>query len=501
MGTHASTIASTFEGAPSRPPLPGFRHFLEDPGEARRFRIHGLDPLASPQNLERLRGLMCRLSRRMDADIEWPPHAGSREAGSREAGSCEDWENPQIPAGYTYLLQLVAHDLVQSAVPLSFTAQIHEGTRNLRRARLKLDTLYGAGPVASPFAYALDDGADRSRTKLRLGRIQRDDRTSDEACPFRDIARASAENLTGIDRGLADRPALTDALIIDPRNDDHAILSQMAALFALLHNGIVDLILRGEPRVDARSPLEAAHRRFLCARGATTLLYRRILRDDVMKRLLHPAIYAAYASRTPIFLDEGERERARPGAGGEFERDASRLPLEFSHGVFRFGHSLVRNRYRINDIATNELAENLQKTSMSDPINMPLNESWIVQWSQFFEIGGSRPNLSRRIGPKFSDALGSDQIFPAIDGTKRVSARYDPISSGSRHSSPIANGACGASPPGSAPSPNMAGSTARISRRSRAIRPCRSSSCSRLPSIPRSKAGSSACSAPSWSRR
>ena len=107
MGTHASTIASTFEGAPSRPPLPGFRHFLEDPGEARRFRIHGLDPLASPQNLERLRGLMCRLSRRMDADIEWPPHAGSREAGSREAGSCEDWENPQIPAGYTYLLQLV----------------------------------------------------------------------------------------------------------------------------------------------------------------------------------------------------------------------------------------------------------------------------------------------------------------------------------------------------------------------------------------------------------
>jgi hypothetical protein len=431
MGTHASTIASTFEGAPSRPPLPGFRHFLEDPGEARRFRIHGLDPLASPQNLERLRGLMCRLSRRMDADIEWPPHAGSREAGSREAGSCEDWENPQIPAGYTYLLQLVGHDLVQSAVPLSFTAQIHEGTRNLRRSRLKLDTLYGAGPVASPFAYALDDGADRSRTKLRLGRIQRDDRTSDEACPFRDIARASAENLTGIDRGLADRPALTDALIIDPRNDDHAILSQMAALFALLHNGIVDLIGRGEPRVDARSPLEAAHRRFLCARGATTLLYRRILRDDVMKRLLHPAIYAAYASRTPIFLDEGERERARPGAGGGFERDASRLPLEFSHGVFRFGHSLVRNRYRINDIATNELVENLQKTSMSDPINMPLNESWIVQWSQFFEIGGSRPNLSRRIGPKFSDALGSDQIFPAIDGTNRVGLAYRDLMSSS----------------------------------------------------------------------
>ncbi len=47
-----------------------------------------------------------------------------------------------------------------------------------------------------------------------------------------------------------------------------------------------------------------------------------------------------------------------------------------------------------------------------------------MQWSQFFEIGGSKPNLSRRIGPKFSYALGSDKIFPAIDETNRVGLAY-----------------------------------------------------------------------------
>jgi Animal haem peroxidase len=422
MGTHAGSIALPFEGADERPPIPGFRHFLEDPGPSRRFRIYGLEPGASPQNLERLRGLMSRLSRRMDAEIEWPPHDAP----------CRAWENPEIPSGYTYLLQLVGHDLVQSSVPLSFTAQINEGARNVRRSGLRLDTIYGSGPIGCPFAYALDDGADRSRTKLRLRRIQRDDRTMDEACPFRDIARTTAENLTGIDRGVPGRPALTDALLVDPRNDDHAILSQMTALFALLHNGIVDLIARAEPRVHALASLEAAYRRFLCARGATTLIYRSILRHDLMKRLLHPAIHEAYCAPHPVFLDGGDRDGARPSGGPLRERHGDwRIPVEFSHGVFRFGHSLVRNQYRINDIATNELAENLQKTSLNDPINMPLNESWIVQWSRFFEIGKSRPNLSRRIGPKFSDALGSDQIFPAIDGTNRVGLAYRDLMSSS----------------------------------------------------------------------
>ena len=181
---------------------------------------------------------MHRLSRRMDAEIHWPPHRG---------GSAEHWENPLIPSGYTYLLQFVAHDLVHSAIPLSVSGGLGAGTANARRAPLRLETLYGSGPVGSPHIYALDAPSDDRRTKLRLGRMRWKENEPATGCPFRDIARTRAENVTGIDRSIAGvRVALTEALVADPRNDDHAVMSQLTALFALLHNALIDLLRRQE---------------------------------------------------------------------------------------------------------------------------------------------------------------------------------------------------------------------------------------------------------------
>src|SRR3979409_1744677 len=75
---------------------PGFRHFLSTPRPSQRFKAYGIDPLCAPAHLPRVRALMNRLSRRMDAEIQWPSHADA---------SLERWENPRIPSGYTYLLQ------------------------------------------------------------------------------------------------------------------------------------------------------------------------------------------------------------------------------------------------------------------------------------------------------------------------------------------------------------------------------------------------------------
>jgi hypothetical protein len=85
---------------------------------------------------------------------------------------------------------------------------------------------------------------------------------------------------------------------------------------------------------------------------------------------------------------------------------------------------MVRPEYVINDLATHDLNKTLEKTSANDPVNMPLDTTWIVRWSHFFEIKGSRPNFSRRIGPFLSDGLGNDQIFPAFDLTDRVGLLY-----------------------------------------------------------------------------
>jgi hypothetical protein len=387
---------------------PGFRHFLGTPNASQRFRVYGIDPLGAPEQLPKIRALMNRLSRRMDAELRWPAHDNT---------TLECWENPRMPSGYTYLLQFVAHDLVHSAIPLSVAGSLSADTANARRTALKLETLFGSGPIGSPFVYAQDTPNDERRTKLRLGRTRWKDQAVEAGCPFRDIARTPAENVTGIDRSIAGkRVALTEALIADPRNDDHAIISQLTALFALLHNGLVDVVRRGEPTTGPNANLGAAYKRFLCARDALTLIYHNVIRKDLMRRALHPAIYAAYSGPIPNFIDRA--------AGEMREQDGWQIPLEFSHGAFRFGHAMVRPEYRINDIFTHDLSNTLEKNSANDPVNMPLDASWIVQWSQFFEIGGSRPNFSRRIGPFLSDGLGNDQMFPAVDQTNRVGLLY-----------------------------------------------------------------------------
>jgi len=401
--------------AVSAPGMPtGFRHFLGTPRPSQRLTVYGIDPLTTPAHLPRVRGLMNRLSRRMDAELPWAAH---------QDASIERWENPRIPSGYTYLLQFVAHDLVHSAIPLSVAGVLGADTQNARRTALKLETLFGSGPVGSPFVYALDAPNDERRTKLRLGRMRWKDKGVESGCPFRDIARTPAENVTGIDRSIAGkRVALTEALVADPRNDDHAIMSQLTALFALLHNGLVDIVRRGEPSVGPNANLGAAYNRFLCARDALTALYHNIVRKDLMRRVIHPAIYAAYAGLAPNFIDRPSSFKDEPVGRGE--RDGWQVPLEFSHGAFRFGHAMVRPEYVINDLSTHDLNNTLEKTSANDPVNMPLDSTWIVRWSRFFEIDGSRPNFSRRIGPYLSDGLGNDQIFPAVDQTNRVGLLY-----------------------------------------------------------------------------
>lgn len=400
LTTRASTQATS---------TPGFRHFLGTPSASQRFRAFGIDPLTSPAQHVSLRGLIHRLSRRMDAAIKWP---------ALEVRTEDIWENPLIPSGYTYLLQFIAHDLVHSAIPLSVAGGLGRGTANARRMPLRLETLYGSGPVGSPHIYALDAPTDDRRTKLRLGRMRWKENAAATGCPFRDIARAQAENLTGVDRSIAGvRAALTEALVADPRNDDHAVMSQLTALFALLHNGLVDIIRRQEGSAGPNGQFGAAYKRFLCARNALTAIYHNIIRNDLMRRVLDPAVHASYCGPYPDFID-------RPPLDGDVAVGDWEVPLEFSHGAFRFGHAMVRPEYQINDLSLHDLNNTLEKSSLNDPANMPLDETWMVQWSRFFQIDGSRPNLSRRIGPHLSDGLGNDQIFPAFDETARVGLLY-----------------------------------------------------------------------------
>ena len=214
----------------------GFRHFMHEPAPEQRFP-HFNGAHAGRSEHEVLHQLMGQLGERMSEKFDWPAHG---------VAGAEAWENPHIPSGYTYLLQLVAHDLVHSSVPMSVIEDSGSGMLNARRSGLRLETIYGGGPMVCPLAYALDDKQDESRTKLRLGSIPDDPDIRQKGCPYRDIARVRPYGVNGDDRDPTRYnepfPARTDPLIADPRNDAHVILSQMTALFHHLHNGILDLL-------------------------------------------------------------------------------------------------------------------------------------------------------------------------------------------------------------------------------------------------------------------
>ena len=315
---------------------------------------------------------MNRLSRRMDAPVRWPVHGDA---------TIEHWENPGIPSGYTYLLQFVAHDLVHSAIPLSVTGALGADTANARRTALRLETLYGSGPVGSPFVYAQDTPNDERRTKLRLGRMRWKDKEVESGCPFRDIARTPAENVTGIDRSVPGvRAALTEALVADPRNDDHALMSQLTALLALLHNGLVDVVRRGEPAVARNANLGAAYKRFLCARDALTAIYHTIIRKDLMKRVLHPAVHAAYAGPNCSFIDRPTsalQRRRQERSGG---RSARILPRRISFRP-RHGAAGICDQRSFHPRASSTRWKDLRQRSRS---TCRWISTWMVRWSRFF---------------------------------------------------------------------------------------------------------------------
>lgn len=386
LGREASPRRAT---VPSEQGMSGFRHFLSGLDTLpldKRFKVDGDDPLGSDASKERLRLLMERLARRMLVAPVWENGQGPPE-------------NSDVPAGYTYLLQLVAHDLVQTSFPISVLENTAIGVRNDRAYRLKLDTIYGGGPEVCPLAYEARPKAARSRLRLGGGGINSEDPVAMTPAG-RDIARVACPWDPN-----SQPQRLTEVLVADQRNDDHAILSQLTTLFHHLHNG---LLAKLSPPHAGTTEFDTAetYKAFLCARGAATLIYRNIVRRDVMRRVLNRRIYNRYNVDHPQLLSASSAQQAS---------GASLIPLEFTHAAFRFGHAMVRDSYQINPSSAFSLGEVLRATSYSAPSSMSLHRKWIASWSHFFDVPGrAQPQSSMRIGPHFSGQLYDRTLFPPI---------------------------------------------------------------------------------------
>ena len=383
----------------------GFRHFLGDPAPADRFTIDGVayDPAVSAQRARGLE-LMRRLALRLER--EPPPPGGS-------------FDNPNIPSGYTYFLQLVAHDLVHSTAFLSLSEGRLATIANTRSTPLRLETIFAEGPAARPELYERKTEKSRFHPVLRVGPLR-----EDGSLPIGGKARLRDEKLD-IARGVcpfSNAPRATglpEAIIGDARNDDHPLLSQLVMLFHYVHNTILDSIA-AQPTHPAGSPFDADHINFLCARAATTLVYRNIIRQDLLTRLLHPEVRAAY-ERDPNLIQD---QAVSPG-------EAWNAPFELTHSMLRAAHGMIRPSYRFNVRSPAEefTLQNMLLQSSDDQLDqMPLQRKWAVDWSYFF--GPAPVNLSRLIRPHFDQHLSAPDVFPAENGDNVPGLAYRDLLSG-----------------------------------------------------------------------
>jgi len=214
----------------------------------------------------------------------------------RAGGPCDLGASPDgaaesgVAAVWPLFGQFVAHEITADRSPLVHRAD-PAAIRNHRNPRLDLESMYGAGPVGSPYLYRRDDPA-----KLLLAP-------------------------SGVD---VPRNHEGTALIGDPRNDAHLFTSQMTVAFAGLHNRLVDR-LRDDGAGDT-GVFEHARR------AAAWHLQHVILREFL------PGLIGA---ETTAGLLAGGPALYRPGADPF-------IPLEFAGAAYRYGHAQIRDRYRVN---------------------------------------------------------------------------------------------------------------------------------------------------------
>jgi hypothetical protein len=292
-----------------------------------------------------------------------------------------------VPAGYTYLLQLVAHDLVLTAEEIGNGPAGYNHKGNLRRVQFQLETLFGGGPKVCPHIFDRDDSGWH---KLRLGNFRDIQAAAPPwSGPTGELGRVvfSAQGDPNLGEG-----AMHDALLADPRNDDNPILAQLTVLFLKLFNHLSPPATKIVSDDNWRN-----------AAGETVNIFRRLVLKDLLPRILMPQILQYYQGR-PRWLD-GER------------RNGS-VSFEFAFAAGRIAHAMIRPVYQLNDAVRVELSDLLK----ADKYGRPMRQDWKIDWSLFFtdapEAAPPRFNWASRFGLKmaFPMHMAVSALAPDLNG-------------------------------------------------------------------------------------
>lgn len=290
-----------------------------------------------------------------------------------------------IPAGYTYLGQFINHD-VHSLRDIHQFASGNTSAGNYvnnTTQYLDLSTVY----AKAGWDQQSDLQVNKSTGCFILGVTQNE----------------NGEIICGSEDDLPREFFTKKALIQDQRNDENLLVAQLHVQFLKLHNYFA-----------SNSGSNTAKLKYEDARIQTVAFYKSIVVHDFLKTLLCKDVWALYFSDNAASelggISENDIEKARncPIFYKNF------VPLEFSVAAFRFGHSMVRKNYRINDkinsVSLDEIFRFTGKTKLHGHNFLPTK--FVVDWARFFDF--AHPSLQKALEIKPSTIIEIPSIeWPA----------------------------------------------------------------------------------------
>jgi hypothetical protein len=273
--------------------------------------------------------------------------------------------------GYTYFGQFVGHDLTHDPTPLAGPYTEPEETPNFRTPTLDLDHVYGGGPAISPYLYEGEPDAETFKIGATApGEYQRD------------LPLKAGRLLVG---DMEDR-----------RNLDNVLLRQLHVLFLKFHNVAIEQ-LQTNPGLAELGETLGGGTLFAKARRLVSWHYQWIVRHDYLPRVVCNDVW------------HSRQNRIIQKTGTQFP-----IPIEFSLAAFRFGHSMVRNAYRLNCRNKRVVIDELMAMGQTAA---PLPDDYLVEWGTFLD---GLPTSGPQASSSFIDTSVSQSMHGLAPGTIRL---------------------------------------------------------------------------------
>lgn len=286
-----------------------------------------------------------------------------------------------VPAGYTYLGQFIDHDITRSknGEIIANASVSSQPLENETTIALDLSCLYQSGGIIEQNMLKVGSQVIENAEvvtnsgKMVLGSLANAPHNEQDV-QF-DLPRFHAQHNVDLNK---------KAKIPDLRNDVTPLIAQLHVQFLRLHNLCIDKLADKNIAPDPS---------FQRARNETTRIYQNIVVHDFLRTLLPNNIWQLYFSddstnkfadfrEAPIFFKKG-------------------IPDVFKVAAFRFGHSMVRHQYRLNNRARKFNLEELFALSGSRGLggNESLTFDHQVDWHRFFDFSGEGVH-AKKIAPQ-----------------------------------------------------------------------------------------------------